>query len=132
MDEIKKAGQRYAEIFQLLRKTNDKVGLDLLNDLVKSCMDYFSFVQSMERTINLIRFREESWDQRDRISALDEARSRMHNSLISKLTAFNRYLFTMHDPSSVPIGGIFSLDPAKITERAIVGDWAMYLAQSFK
>lgn len=132
VDEVARARLRYAQIRELLIKTNDRIGLDLLDDLVASCRNYVGFVVSMEHTIKLISFRGEAWEQRKDIETLDHSRKVRHDGLISKLQAFNRYLLTVHDPGSVPGGGIFSLDPDLMKERARVGDWAGYLVSGLR
>ena len=130
MFEDKKAGERYELIRKFLNDNKDKMGLELLDDLIKSCLEYTNYVISMERSIKLIKFREEEWDQRENIGELDKNRRIRHESLISKLFAFNRYLFTKYD-KLIPLGGIFSLSPESIRNRAAVGDWANYLTKYF-
>jgi len=130
VNQIARAKLRYKEIHELLLKTNDKQGLQLLDDLVASCIQYFQFVANMERIIHIARYQGEAWEQRERIAELDRNRKSIHDGLLARLTAFNRWLTTNHDPHSVPAGGIFSLDPTLITDRTIVGDWSGYLVQA--
>ncbi len=70
-EEVEKAGWRYELIHKFLIDHNDKLGLELLDDLVDSCKRYVEFVSSMERRIQLIKYREE-WDVVNRIEELDK------------------------------------------------------------
>lgn len=127
LKEVKKAGERYALIHKFLIDKNDNFGLELLDDLIDACKRYAEFVSSMEKRIQLIKYKEESWDVANRIEELDKNRRIIHDALISKLYALNRYLFKTY--KEIPISGIYSLDPETIRDRAVIGDWVGYLTE---
>lgn len=126
VDKVKKAGERYELIHKFLEDKKDNDSLDFLDSLVENCKNYVNYVVNMEKQIQFIKFRSEEWEMREKIEELDKNRRIFHESLISKLLSFNRYLFKKYD-DKIPVGGIFTLDPESIRDRYSVADWAGYL-----
>ncbi len=131
--ESEKALERYKLIVDLLTEINDKRGLSLVKELAEKCITYINLITSMELNIKILRFREASREEyQASITNMDKNKRLAHNALISQLTIVNRYLFKHENlKGKIPVGGIFSLDSNRITDRRVVGDWAFYLVEGF-
>ena len=132
MSEVRNAGVRYRFVRKLLNREKDKDGLELLEDLLKNCSNYVSYVAGMESKIQLAKLENDTKKYIKLVETLDAGRKIVHNALIGRLLALNRYLFRKYGKERFPAGGIFSLDPLRIKDRVAVGDWAGYLVQYLK
>jgi hypothetical protein len=123
---------RYHQILTIVNQSKRKtIYINLISQLITKCLDYIRAVNSMEVFIRLNRFRLEPLDFQERTKDLDTRRRLAHNALIDQLTITNRNLFTNNDfKRKIPIGGIYSLNPSSITDRASIAVWAGYLVNS--
>ncbi len=139
--EIKKAGQRYVEIQQILEQEKDKELLGKLESLVRLCRQYIRAVIEMEakreKLMNrYVTYREYSEVERYELMPLEIGRRELHNALINLLIDFNSELgqkYKWKPEGKIPLGGIFTLDPAYLAQpfdwRAKIADWAYLLIQ---
>jgi hypothetical protein len=134
MDEEDKAFERYNQILEILNKCkSDKkqVYINLINELIKKCIEYIRNVNQIQHLIDHSQYRLTAEAYRDSYSELDLSRRLAHNALIDQLTIVNRNLFK--DPelkNKIPIGGIYSLNPDSIKDRNFIAQWAAYLISS--
>ena len=127
-DRLEAAVTRYDTICDIVK--DDKMGSQLVRDVVDSADRYVGVVLSFEARIKMANAPDsENWrSNRDRgtseiIAELDSSRRLSHNALIDGLMSTNRYLFKNFQ-GKVPIGGLYSLPPETIRDRNAVGDWA--------
>ena len=106
----------------------DEKAIKLIDETLKSIFQYVERIYRMEISMQMNRFRLEGEDYRQATQALDQARTRAHDALISNLTACNRYLFQNFE-DEIPTGGICNIDPAVLQAggRKAIGDWAIEL-----
>ncbi len=127
--EIEKVKKRHKEIANLIK--GDDLAETLLNDLIESAADYVGRVSNMEAISTIQNFRLDRGKFKDFVSDFDKKRRFCHESLISNLYSFNRYMFNKYD-GKTPIGGIYTLDPFSIRDRNAIGDWAGYFINGIK
>ncbi len=127
--EIAKVKKRHKEITNLI-KEND-LAKTLLIELIESAANYIEHVSNMEAVATIQKFRLDCYKFKELVGDIDKKRKFCHESLISNLYSFNRYLFNNYD-GKTPIGGIYTLDPLSIKDRNAVGDWAGYFINGIK
>ncbi len=131
--ESKKAFERYEQIIKLLKENEDIRGLNLVKDLVKLCIDYVELRLNFERLMEMQKFRKQNDEEvLEEFIRLGNLRKIKHNAMMSQLKIVNRYLFKKYEKGTVPIGGLYTLDPLTLIHdnREIVGDWAAYLVDA--
>jgi hypothetical protein len=139
--EIKKAGQRYAEIRQILAQEKDKELLGMLDSLVNLSRQYIRAVIEMEAVREklmrrYVHYKDYHAAEMYELMPLEIRRRDLHNSVIHLLINFNSELgqkYKWKPEGKIPIGGIFTLDPAYLAQpfdwRAKIADWAYLLIQ---
>jgi len=115
--------ERYRAVLGVIR--DDRTALRLLDELIESADRYFSRVVLMEHRLATGRLQLEGEELKALTEELDSSRTRAHESLISDLHIFNRFLVKHHGDALAGAGlegGIFPR-PELIHDRVAIADW---------
>lgn len=127
--DVSNAYERYEIILNLLEEKEDKIGKKMLNDLIKSILNYMEIVIMHIRMGKILKFRLEDKEYNQRMEEIGYRRTVSHNKLISDLHSLNRYLFKKYGVGVVPVGGVYSSNPESIRDRNAIAHWAGCLAE---
>jgi hypothetical protein len=126
---------------QILKQENDGELLGMLDSLLILCRQYIRSVIQMEAVREkllrrYVQYREYAAAETIELLPLEITRRDLHNRLIHLLIEFNSALgrkYGWKPEGKIPLGGIFTLDPAYLSQpfdwRAKIADWAYYLIQ---
>lgn len=115
---------RYKKVIEITG--HDEVAAKLLEGLIDAGTRYFSKVVEMEHRMASARFRLDGEELRELTETLDRSRRLAHESLISSLHVFNRYIVKEYGEELKEAGiegGIFP-KPEAIRDRIAIADWA--------
>lgn len=90
--------------------------IEMINDTMDGFADYVQSVNQMENTINIMRFKLDAAEYRERLQALDRNRRIIHNGCIAGCKLLNRL------SASVGLDKFFE---GNIEERLEVAEFAM-------
>ena len=130
MSNIEDSIKRYENIKEII--SDNSTANELLNSLIYSAVNYVTYVAKADPVLKSLRYSLSPRRYQERAQSIDQNRRIFHNTIISNLTVFNKYLFKNFKEKNPPVGGIYSLRPDSIKDRAAVGDWAGYITLGLK
>jgi hypothetical protein len=102
---------RYKHILKII--SGDEQAEKMIDELIEKCINYITIVCQNELSLVIKADKLDGKDYQEFVMKLDRTRTSAHNSLISCLHSFNRYIIKKFD-KKVPVGGIYSYDPLTI------------------
>ena len=129
--ESEKARKRFFLIKKILQDHNDADGLKYLEELLDACVRYIESVVNYRPKIMALRERFSGKAFVEQASVIEKSRKRIHDGLIARLQAFNRYIGKKYGWENkdglIPLGGLYTLEPTLFHKREMIGNWAWYL-----
>ena len=130
MDDVDTCKERYKEISDIVK--GDESASGLLKDLIRSASDYVTYSVTMHLAMKELRMTDsenakfiDEEEFREKSHNLDMTKQIYHNTLMTNLNIFNRFL-GIYYRSQTPSGGIYTFSPNSINDRDAVADWAGY------
>lgn len=113
----------YNLLAEEVKKSGDSDYIEILDDICQKCLDYMNSVEAHSKAIELIRFRYDADELKDRIREADLHRHIIHETAISNCNLLNRLADTFH------IGKVFT---GNVENRFEVADFCMEVYQNFE
>ncbi len=138
MKEAKRSSRafgKYREVIKLLTESNDRTGLNFVQDLVNKCSRYFEIMKIIEEARNPERRYRKDIPQipLERLSVMESMRGTAHNEVIRALHKVNDYLFENYGRKA-PGGGIYylNIDKQKLAklDRGEIAKWVELLVSA--
>lgn len=106
--------EKIQELTEVINKAGEKLDLDAVDTLIRSCQSYVESVVSMERTLSILRYRLEAEEFQMKVMDCDKRRHAYHEGLMAQINMVNR-ICTM----------IYNLPPIfEFTDRYEAADFA--------